>query len=467
MKALSLLLLFMFTFQNYSAADDNRIQPYKENPRYWQYEDKPVVLLGGTVDDNLFQHPQLEQLLDQLQSVGGNYIRNTMSDRNDQGFEVYAFKKLDDGKYDLAQWNEEYWQRFENMLQWTSERDIIVQIEVWDRFDYTDQGNSDRWQIHPYNPKNNITYTYKETGFVERYPDHPGQNKHHFFYSVPGMDVYDKKYDVFRAFQESFVAKMLSHSLQYNNVLYCMNNETDAPAAWGQYWMRFINEKAKDAGKEIMITDMFDDWDIKGEQHHAVYKNPAMYTFIDVSQNNHNKGEQHWDNIQWLRQFTAESIRPINTVKIYGADTGRFGNSVDGQERFWRNIFGGMAGTRFHRPDSGLGFSEIAQTHIKSMRMLQEKLDIFNCTPDAKSELLRNREDKEAYLTYNKGKQYAVFFPHGGEVEIDLSAEEGEFKVEILNNLLWKDMGLIKGGEWQPVNSPDEYSVVLITDVTR
>ena len=32
-----------------SAADKNadRIQPYAKNPRYWQYEGKPVMLLGG------------------------------------------------------------------------------------------------------------------------------------------------------------------------------------------------------------------------------------------------------------------------------------------------------------------------------------------------------------------------------------------------------------------------------------
>jgi hypothetical protein len=61
--------------------DARRIQPYAGNPGYWQYKGAPVVLLGGTVDDNLFQIPDLEEHLDLLASVGGNYIRNTMSDR--------------------------------------------------------------------------------------------------------------------------------------------------------------------------------------------------------------------------------------------------------------------------------------------------------------------------------------------------------------------------------------------------
>jgi hypothetical protein len=47
-----------------------------------------------------------------------------------------------------------------------SELDIIVRIEVWDRFDFTDSSNSDRWQKHPLNPANNVNYTYEESGFA-------------------------------------------------------------------------------------------------------------------------------------------------------------------------------------------------------------------------------------------------------------------------------------------------------------
>lgn len=462
------LIVSIFSICLTSIADENRIKPYTENPRYWQYEGKPLILLGGTDDDNPFQWTNLEEHLDLLKSVGGNYIRNTMSDRNDKGFELYAFQQLENGKYELSQWNEEYWQRFETMLKLTNERDIIVQIEVFDRFDYTDNRDSNRWQAHPYNPKNNVNYTYEESGFVERYPDHPGQNKHHFFYSVPTLENYDPKYDTFRKYQEAFVEKMLSYSLEYNNVLYCMNNETDEPAAWGQYWINFITHKAKETGKEIMITDMFDDWDIKGKQHHVYYENPDTYLFIDVSQNNHNKGQQHWDNIQWARGNMMGHIRPINTVKIYGADTGRYGTNRDGQERFWRNIIGGLAGTRFHRPDSGLGLSKTAQAHIKSMRMLLEKLAIVHCSPDIKSELLRNRDDNEAYLTYNPNQQYAIFFPNNGDVDINLTNTTGTFSVQKLDILKceWHDLGSINGGNWASIKMDEDsitYAVILVT----
>ena len=88
---------------------ENRIQIYRENPRYWQYKGKPILMIGGSVEDNLFQIPNIKEHLDLLQSVGGNYVRCTMSCR-DEG-DVWPFKKVGD-LYDLEQWNEEFWRRF-------------------------------------------------------------------------------------------------------------------------------------------------------------------------------------------------------------------------------------------------------------------------------------------------------------------------------------------------------------------
>ncbi|QEC52931.1 hypothetical protein EDD80_105138 [Anseongella ginsenosidimutans] len=111
----------------------NGIQPSVHYPSYWQYKGKPLLLLGATDNDNLFQHPHIASHLDSLVKAGGNYIRNTMSDR-DAGNER-AFYQNPDGKYDLEKWNPVYWERFEKLLEETSKRKIIVQKEVCDRFD--------------------------------------------------------------------------------------------------------------------------------------------------------------------------------------------------------------------------------------------------------------------------------------------------------------------------------------------
>ena len=63
-------------------SNKDRIKPYADNPHYWQYKGKPVLLLGGSKDDNLFQIPDLKEHLDMLASVGGNYIRNPYNLQN-------------------------------------------------------------------------------------------------------------------------------------------------------------------------------------------------------------------------------------------------------------------------------------------------------------------------------------------------------------------------------------------------
>jgi len=388
-----------------------KIEIYGKNPAYWQYDGKPVLLLGGTADDNLFQIPDLKDHLDLLKSVGGNYIRNTMSSRNDKGFEVKPFRKLDNGKYDLNQWNEEYWKRFENMLKLTQQRDIIIQIEIWATFDYY----RDHWEVNPFNPKNNINYTAKQTQLPVQVNSHPIQCENNFFWSVPT----ERNQKIVLKYQQRFVDKILSYSLKYGNVLYCMDNETSVTPEWGKYWSQYIKTKAKAAGVLVNTTEMWDKWDLADAMHNATFDHPEIYSFVDISQNNHQKGQQHWDNAQRQRARIADNVRPLNNVKIYGADTGRFGNDRDGMERFWRNIFGGLASARFHRPASGLGLGTKAQANIRSMRLLTNNMDIFTCSPN--NDLLSNRKSNEAYCLANPGVEYALYFPDGGEVTLDIS----------------------------------------------
>jgi hypothetical protein len=55
-----------------SAADKNadRIQPYAGNPCYWQYEGKPVMLLGGNKWDAPFFVQDQKSVYDDLQAAG-------------------------------------------------------------------------------------------------------------------------------------------------------------------------------------------------------------------------------------------------------------------------------------------------------------------------------------------------------------------------------------------------------------
>ena len=424
---LGIFILFVIKSNGFAGSKkDQRIKPWDQNPSYWQYKGKPVLLLGASNDDNLFQWPEkmLIPHLDSMKTIGANYVRNTMSDRQDRGFELYPFAKLENGKYNLDQLNEDYYNRFDFFLKETQKRGIIVQIEVWDRFDYA----RNHWPIHPYNPKNNVNYTSEESGLDLEYPDHPGQNKQPFFFTTPKQ----RNNELLLKYQKSRVEKMLDISLKYDHVLYCIDNETSAEEEWGIYWAEFILNKAKSAGKEICITEMWDAWDLTSEQHKRTLNHPERYIFCDVSQNNQQKGQVHWDNFQWVRKYISTQPRPLNTVKTYGAGGGPHGNTKDGIERWWRHVLGGAASARFHRPESGLGLSELSANCIKVAREIEKSTKFWELEPG--NDLLSNREENEAYLATKPNESYVLFFTDGGDVELDLTKSEKEF------NLKWFDI---------------------------
>ena len=439
------LLLSGWSFAVVNA--DDGLRPYESNRYYWQYRGEPVLLLGGSVDDNLFQIPDLQQHLDQIRSAGGNYIRNTMSDRNDIGHEVYPYRRLASGQYDLNQWNDEYWSRFENLLRWTAEREIFVQIEVWDRFDYS----RDHWPPHPYHPQNNVNYGETESGLADRYPDHPGQNRQPFFFTTPAQ----QNNTLLLAYQQRFVDKMLVHSLQYDHVLYCIDNETSGEEAWATYWAEHLRRRADEAGVKINITQMWDDWNLRGDEHRRTIDHPERYDFIDVSQNNHKQGQEHWDNFQWVRSYIRPRPRPINTVKTYGADGNKFGHtSQDGVERFFRHILGGAASARFHRPDSGLGLSDVAIAAIGAARKLESEVPLWQLRPA--NELLSARDDNQAYLAADPGTAYALYFTRGGSVGLDLSDAEGQLTLKWINidSGQWGESDQLTAGATVSINPP-------------
>jgi len=391
------------------------IEPWQPNPWYWAHDGDPVLLLGGSDDDNLFQwpRPRLLQHLDRIAGAGGNVVRNTMSDRQDGGFEVYPFREIEPGKYDLRQWNPEYWGRFQTFLEETARREIFVQIEVWDRFDYTDAraDDPDRWETHPYNPAHNVNYSFADSGFARRYPAHPGKNRQPFFFTTPPQ----RNNQTVLPFQERFVDKLLDHVLPFDHVLYCIDNETSAEPEWGAYWASFIRGRAQAAGRQVMITEMWDDWNLKAARHRQTFDHPERYDFVDVSQNNHNRGQEHWDNFLYVRRYLQDQPRPMNTTKIYGADGNKFGHSdQDAIERFWRHLLGGGASLRFHRPDSGLGINDKAVVCIRAARHVEQHIPFWSIDPA--NDLLGARQPDEAYLAASSPRdRLVVFFPAQAE----------------------------------------------------
>lgn len=437
---ISILLILLLTapYMNFYAQE---IQVSEQYPTYLAYKGKPVLLLGGTVDDNLFQIEGLEQHLDLLVASGGNYVRNTMSSR-DEG-NLWPFHMHEDGLYDLNKWNNAYWERFDAFLKACEERDIIIQIELWATFDFY----RDIWAVNPFNPKNNRNYDTARTKLHTVVPTHPIFRGNPFFWSVPEMDNNAR----LMQYQQSFVDKLLSYSLQYGNVLYCMDNETSVTASWGRFWAKYIKMKAQLAGKKVLCTEMWDSWDLSHPQHFETMHHPEIYDFVDISQNNHQTGENHWENgINQMKNLDKLGyLRPLTNVKVYGNDGGRHKTTQQGIEAFIQNVLMGCASSRFHRPTSGQGLNEKAQNVIRSMRDLSTKVNVFESEPY--NDLLSDRDPAEAYCMVLPGREYVVYFPEGGSVSLYYAAFRGNVSLE------WCD---VLKAEWSEAVTIDPRAII-------
>jgi hypothetical protein len=432
---------------------NDRIQPWPKNPCYWMYKGKPLVLLGGSLEDNLFQIDDLEAHLDEMVAIGANYIRNVMSDR-DPG-NVRAYRTLPDGRFDLDQWNEEYWDRFARLLELTAERDIIVQLEVWDRFDHS----QDFYATDPFRPTNNRNYTGEQSGLANEYPRHPGGDRQPFFHTVPGMGKYLPVLDLLRGYQESFVDKLCSYTFDFGHILYCMNNETNTEPKWGQYWIDYIRDRAAERGVQIETTDMFDDFwkGTESKRIPEVRDDPRYYSFADISQvNRSNFGDEHWEQVTWIIEQMHVHPRPAGCVKTYGGqytDWGSGGNE-DGVERLIRNMVAGCHGARFHRPPAGNGLNEKAKAAIMALRKLESLMNFWDLSPHM--ELLSARQPDSAYCAASPGEAYVIYFPYGRSVKIDLAGCPSPMR------LRWISVGT---GQW--VFEPEDLPPTVVELKTR
>ena len=457
-------LLLVLAVVCHSVCRAQGIRPLPGNPFYWEFRGQPTLLVGGSVDDDLFQVDYLEAHLDTLVACGGNYVRNTMSA---SATRPWPFARVGD-KYDLDRFNPEYWERLDRLLGAAGARNVVVQIEVWATFNYY-RGN---WtDLNPFNPEHNLNYTEQAGGLPTVNTSHPTRADNPFFHTVP--EYMNNR--VVLAYQQKFVDKLLSICLKYDNVLYCMDNETSVDPRWGAYWATYVREKAAKAGKTVYATEMWDPWDLTHPWHLNTIDHPETYNFVEVSQNTWQEGQRQRDRLAYVRERLKEKgfSRPINNVKIYAMRAGnRYLNPRLAVDRFFVHLWGGCAAARFHRPTTaghGIGLDLNARRAIKGVREVFSRFDIFTSEPSDR--LLKDRAENEAYCLAREARQWAVYFPSSGRVSLDASSapEGSSFKVQWfdLDYLVWLPAYELKASSGRvPLGCPDSGRWAVLINVT-
>lgn len=234
----------------------------------------------------------------------------------------------------------------------------------------------------------------------------------------------------------NYADTLLSRTLLFGHILYDINPGSSVPCEQSVHWIDVMKTRASERHAHIVVSvEPRDRYNNISASDSGETK--SLLSFFTHPKYNSLSGQAYWDAFQKLRDQTSENPIPIISSGSKGPD--KFA-------RFWQNILGGMAAVLYEEnPDSIFGSTALAS--LKSARMLQEKLDIFNSSPEKMDQLSRRKPD-EAYMTCILNKQYALFFPREGSVDLDLKNMTGIFEYRWLDIMKseWRNPMQMPGG---------------------
>lgn len=229
------------------AASAATIALSREHPGYWSLDGETTLLLGGwnhghnpfldhsTLDGGGYEDTsspaEIVAALGELAASRGNILRCVLDPGVAAGRQGFDFCRKVNGTYDLNHMEGPFWDRLDFFLRETEKRNIVVGLEIWDRFDWYDGGH-EGWPGSPFNPRNNRNFTTASSGLRESYSGNGDQSGNPFGQTAPGQTAYrnaspreQAQLDLVRGYQERFIDKLLSVTFTYGHVLYSVNNE--------------------------------------------------------------------------------------------------------------------------------------------------------------------------------------------------------------------------------------------------
>jgi hypothetical protein len=408
-----------------------RVDP--ANPRYFTNDTGRAILLAGSHTWAVFQDIELvdpptpfdyDGWLDFLEANGHNFFhmwawenaRWMAAVSDDVYLAPSAYKRTGPGtaldgkpKFDLTQFNQEYFDRLRQRVITARDRGFYVSINMFNGFSVGTKGDypGNPWQGHPYNAHNNINS-------IDGDPDHDGSGKEIEHLSIPSIT----------ALQEAYVRKVIDTVNDLDNVLYEIAKETDngAEVGWQNHFIDYIH--AYEAGKPkqhpVGFTAMWPD----GDNTYLFASNADWISPLDQS--------------NYYANDDYKNDPPVaDGSKVILLDTDHLWGSLGGN-RFWawkafcrgyNPIFMDAYNSPFSTDYPDLDQSPDAVSLRRNLGYILAYSKRMNlAAPTPRPDLCST-----GYCLATEGTEYLVYLPRGGSVTVNLSAASGQLSVEWLN----------------------------------
>lgn len=326
-------------------------------------------------------------------------------------------------KFDLAQFDPEYFGRLRRRVEAARRRGIYVSIMLFEGWGM--QFCTDAWKMHPFCPDNNVSGLGGEV--------------------AQGVDIHTLKHPAITAIQERYVRKVVDTVNDLDNVLYEISNENHPPSTEWQYHMiRLIHQYEQGKAQQHPVGMTFQ---YKGGSNQTLFDSPAEW----ISPN---------------REGGYRDDPPASDGrKVILNDTDHLWGIGGNRAWVWKSFLRGM-NPLFMDPYDGVVLGKPADPRWEPVRKalghtlrLSRRLDLAAMAPqDALAStgycLATTAEQKEDFV---------VYLPKGGEATVDLAAARGPLAIQWLNpdTGALRSGGKIEGGQRRQFAAPFPGDAVL------
>ncbi|WKN45180.1 hypothetical protein [Tunicatimonas pelagia] len=491
--ALSLISFSVFVIQSVMAqsgvAQTSAVQPialHPDNPHYFIYQDEPTLLITsgehyGAVlnldfDYRAYLETMQQERMNYTRIFVGSYVEipgsfnignNTLAPAVNRF--VAPWKRTDEEglyqgekKFDLDEWNPEYFERLTGFIREADQRDIIVEVTFFCST-YADES----WERNPFNSGNNINGVPK----IDRKKSNTLANG--------SLTDYQKK----------LVAKIVTELNSFNNIFYEIQNEpwSDDPQdalrtlktldpkelTWAK-WAHTASEASLE-WQQIMV-DQIVATEKELTSKHLIAQNYCNFRHsLEEVQDGVNILNFHyaWPEAVWMNYAWD---RPISF------DESGFAGSSDTTylRQAWQFIVAG--GSVFNNLDYSFyvghedgkgsndapgGGSTTLRQQLVYLHEFVESLDYIRMSPDFSTVV--HSPGLETQCLAEAGQQYAIFFTGQATDWVKLNLPQGNFTYEFISPFTGEaiDTGNISGsGETIQFELP-EFEHMVALRITR
>jgi len=422
------------------------VTQHPENPRYFYYKEKPLVLITSAEHYGAVINTQFDYVkyLNTLKDDGMNYTRvfcgayvekpgvfniekNTLAPET--GHYLAPWKRTEEesllegeNKFDLTTWNPAYFKRLQNFLTTAEKLDIIVEITFFSSI-YTQEN----WQRNPFNPGNNV-------------------NNFPAIKSWEYCNLPDNK--IINEIQQRLVKKIIEEVNGFDNVIFEIQNEpwtdnpdedirllkTLDPEPDKNRWFKYAQTASEDAMKwqgELagVITETERDLPKKHliAQNYVNFKHSIPYVDSNISIINLHYAwpEAVWMNYGWERPISFDES---------GFDGG---NDTTYLRQAWQfmlaggAVFNNLDYSFFVGKENGTGTNNAPgggspnlRRQLSYLSSFMNSFDYIKTKPDFNS--VYHAPGLVWHALSDIGNQYAILFTgnSGSDVSLNLLAKE-------------------------------------------